>query len=216
MWTTADPHSEDIEVTTYQPAQEVKLDHYAEPSQNVQTFLSSSIAGGNPAEISAVTEPSTSYEPTPGESRPRLKQRKPAHKHFASFPAQPDPEDFVSIKDEPQQPFVATSTEYFTPTSTEKPFHSIRNRLNLRKFGSNSTNAFEVNSAANVYGQRIRARKRPANINGQDEEDQVAVEGPNQPKKSKADQYKKKFRPFFDQLYEQLTGNEQPKLGKEK
>jgi hypothetical protein len=88
----------------------------------------------------------------------------------------------------------------------------------LRKYGfnTNPTNNFEANSASNVFGQRIRQRKRPTPWTaGYEEEDQFGATPETTQstlqttKKSKADQYKKKFRPFFDQLYDQLTGNDQ-------
>jgi hypothetical protein len=63
-------------------------------------------------------------------------------------------------------------------TSSERPYGLIRNRLNLRKYGFNTqpANTFESNSAANVFGQRIRARKRPSPWTpGYDEEDQVSM-----------------------------------------
>ena len=248
VWTTViesrseEPEQEVLEVTTVQPVAfvepEVKNDSVAEPSDQVQTFITATPAPATPAPatyapstplpdtvqpVSVTTETSSSaYEPTPFSAgdRFRLKNRKPAHKIFASFPVN-DVEDLKTSDEEvsTSTPASSVGTIGTTSTVTEKSSYGLlRNRLNLRKYGFNTApvNNFEANSAANVYGQRIRARKRPTPWTaGYEEEDyqSSATSETTQStilttKKSKADQYKKKFRPFFDQLYDQLTGND--------
>jgi hypothetical protein len=225
VWTTLRQEEQDAEpeVTTVQPiaaaiAEEVKIDSDAEPSDAVHTFVTTTPVPATAVPETTTTTSGSAYEPTPANPDQRLerfrtKNRKPGHKVFASFPAN-EAEDLKTSEEEVSTS-PATSAGTAGTTSTDRPYGLIRNRLNLRKYGFNTgaTNSFEANSAANVFGQRIRARKRPANWTPEDEEEQagvtpeVAQSNSQTTKKSKADQYKKKFRPFFDQLYDQLTGN---------
>ena len=247
VWTTIRPDEPEpeVEVTTDQATvavDEVKADASAEPSDQVQTFVATTTVPTTYAqETSTATTTSTTtttvttattttttvstvnaYEPTPANHENRLdrfrnKNRKQAHKIFASFPANEGEE--VKASEEEVATSSAASVGTAGTTSTDRPYGLIRNRLNLRKYGfntNNPTNSFEANSAANVFGQRIRARKRPTPWTpGYDEEDYPVGATPettqssSTTKKSKAEQYKKKFRPFFDQLYDQLTsGND--------
>jgi len=231
VWTTRQDEQEQeaIEATTIQPVaaveQEVKSDSFGEPSDQVQTFVTATPYPATPASETFPVSVSTvasinSYEPTPfSNDKFRLKNRKPNHKIFASFPAN-EAED-VRASEEEVSTSAATSIGTSASTATEKPSgHGLlRNRLNLRKYGFNTppANSFEANSAANIFGQRIRARKRPTPWTaGFEEEEYQSGATPETTqstlqttKKSKAEQYKKKFRPFFDQLYDQLTGSDQ-------
>ena len=240
VWTTVRPEEPETEVeaTTVQPnvvvLDDVKIDASAEPSELVQNFVTTTPVPTTFAQETTTTTTATTtttvstinaYEPTPAHPDHRLdkfraKNRKPAQKIFSSFPAN-DAEDVRASEEEVSTSPASTpgTTGTTGTTSADRSYGLVRNRLNLRKYGINTqpANSFEANSAANVYGQRIRARKRPNPwTQGYDEEDYQVGATPETTqsslqttKKSKAEQYKKKFRPFFDQLYDQLTsGNE--------
>ena len=96
------------------------------------------------------------------------------------------------------------------PTTTTATTAEPQQRLKYRKYGGG--NRYEDR----IFGQRIRSRKRPTFWQNRFQPTLPPAAAPAAPettrtpyaeKPSKTDEYKKKFRPFFDQLYDKLTKN---------
>ncbi|CAB4063534.1 unnamed protein product [Lepeophtheirus salmonis] len=91
-----------------------------------------------------------------------------------------------------------------TQDSQQNERPSTLNKFKFRKFNYNGNNQRQSNSEGTGYGQRLRARKRPTFWALQ-----VSTESLyNHHRYNEADSYKKRYRPFFDTLYDNL--NDQP------
>ena len=101
--------------------------------------------------------------------------------------------------------------------TTKKPYEISSPLLKLRKYGFN-----QGDKSGRIFGQRIKARQRPSYWANREETYEyyppttesssttttTTSDGGTSGSGSGAkENYKRKYRPFFDQLYEQLTGS---------
>jgi hypothetical protein len=219
----------------FEPTTTPPYDNYAEPSDQV-VFVTSPRPGPinfitrkpritTPATTSSTTttttttttEPATTstdnapvYQPTPFsplDPFKRLRFKKPTRKPYNIFGS------FVPVDLQPKESVDSLSVVDQETTNkdgdTKKGYSVVSSpKLKFRKYGFN-----QGEKNGEVYGQRTRARKRPSTSwsNGQRQETYEyyppTTESTTTTQKAKKEEYKKKFRPFFDQLYEQLTGS---------
>ena len=214
--TEDDKLSEELEQTTIIPSSFVTRNTAApavttyKPSRKIIPFIPYSPAATTRSTTSSpprtteksVSESTQSYEPTPFnfnldpiarlEKLNRLKNKNFVKSWSSSSEKEDDNEYIIPT---------------VRPTKTkvkENKFKVHSNRIKFRKYGYN-----QGKDDGRIFGQRIKQRKRPKLWeNGYIRDDLYdttteAVETTTG-KKSKKDEYKRKFRPFFDQLYERL------------
>lgn len=225
---------EDIEVVTttaantpepyttgyFEPTTTTEYENEAEPSIDHLVFVTSPRPTLQPANfitrrqpvISTTTLPPQTettttvqethgYQPTPFSPLDPFKRLrfKATRKPFISYTAVDTTVSNTPVTTEEET--TTTST-----TTTKKPYEIFSPLLKLRKYGFN-----QGENNGRIYGQRIKARRRPSYWANREETYEYyppTTETSTTTKKPvKEDKIKNRFRPFFDQLYEQLTGS---------
>ena len=187
-------------VTTFRPT--TKIIQFVPYSPAATTRKTTS-----PTKITSkiVTDPNHSYEPTPFNfldpiaRLERLNQLK-NKKYGKNRPSLIDKEE--------ENEYVIPTVRPTSSQLSEKVSYKVHNnRIKYRKYGYN-----QGKDDGRIFGQRLKERKRPKLWDNGYVRDNFyattteAIENATA-KKSKSEEYKRKFRPFFDQLYERLTND---------
>lgn len=199
-------------VTTYKPSTKIIQFLPYSPAATTRSTTTTTITQKKTTTSNAVTESNQSYEPTPFnfnldpiarlEKLNRLKNKKYVGKNnWSSNIDKEEANDYVIPTVRPTKS---------THRNEKGPYKVHSSRIKYRKYGYN-----QGKDDGRIFGQRIKERKRPKlwdNGYVRDNLYATTTEGieTSTTKKSKTEEYKRKFRPFFDQLYERLT-NEKDK-----
>ena len=158
------------------------------------------------------TTTTTTAAPTTTTTVPTTIKTEPTTAEIEGY--QPTPfkplDPFRRIKFKTRKPYLNQGVPFVTEppntsTSTKKPYEIFSPLSKLRKYGYNRG---EKNSR--IYGQRIKARQRPSYWQNRQETYEYyppTTESTTTTTAKPSKEIKQKFRPFFDQLYEQLTGS---------
>ena len=196
-------------ITTYKPSTKIiQFLPYSPAATTKSTTTSTTTRPYRPTTTTkVVTDSNQSYEPTPFnfhldpierlERLNRLKNKKYSGKNTWSS----------NIEKEEETEFVVPTVRPKKNTRKNKKtaYKVTSNRIKYRKYGFN-----QGKDDGRIFGQRIKERKRPKLWDNGYVKDNYysttteAIETTTD-KKSKTEEYKRKFRPFFDQLYERLT-----------